>query len=144
MRFDIENQVCVAQAFTGAATVSQHSIRKQTAEQAISIGRRMAFLILPVVAAGTGSTVLIELIQSTVTALTAPDVLNSVSVLAADCVPGKQIELIVPQGLSTKQHLGLRVTITGGTTTATLDAYLVPLDEIALYKSFPKINDASV
>jgi len=53
---DIENQLCEAQAFTGAATVSTHSYKKQSAKQDISIGRRMALLAMPVVDAGAGST----------------------------------------------------------------------------------------
>lgn len=52
MRFDIENQLSVAQAFTGSATVSTHSYKKQSAAQDISIGRRMALLVLPTVAQG--------------------------------------------------------------------------------------------
>ena len=144
MRFDIENQVCVAQAFTGAATVSANSYQKQSAAQDISIGRRMAFLCLPVVAQGAGSTMVIEAIQSASAALTSPDVLGSVSVLAVDFALGKQIELPIPQGVVSKQYLGIRVTLTGGTTTVTMDAYLVPADEIAIYKSFPKVNDVSI
>lgn len=144
MNFDIENQVCVAQAFTGAAAVSAHSYQKQSAEQDLSIGRRMAFLILPVVNAGVGSTLLIEAIQSAATALTSADVLSSISIAAADFVLGKQFELPIPQGTMSKQHLGIRVTITGGTTTATLDAYLVPQDEIAKYKSFPKAVNVDI
>ena len=54
MRFDIENQLSSAQAFTGAATVSTNSYKKQTAEQDIGIGRRMTLMLLPTVAAGSG------------------------------------------------------------------------------------------
>jgi hypothetical protein len=145
MRFDIENQVCVAQAFTGAATVSAHSYKKQTAKQDLSIGRRMAFLVLPVVNAGAGSTVQIEAIQADDAGLTSNVTsLGSVSVAAANFVKGKEIELPIPQGVMSQQFLGVRVTITGGTTTATLDAYLVPQDEIAQYKSFPKVIDVAV
>lgn len=145
MRFDVENQVCVAQAFTGAATVSAHSFKKQTAEQDISIGRRMAFLILPVVAAAANSTLLIEAIQSAADILSSPDVLSSVTIDGDDFVLGEEFELPIPQGVMNKQYLGIRVTITGaGGTTATLDAYLVPQDEIAKYKSFPKVNNVEI
>ncbi len=145
MNFDIENQLSVAQAFTGAATVSTNSYKKQTAAQDISIGRRMAFLCMPTVAQGTGSTMVIEAIQASNAALTADiTALNSVSVLAANFQLGDQVEVPIPQGVMTTQFLGIRVTLTGGTTTVTMDAYLVPQDEIAKYKSFPKINDATV
>lgn len=144
MRFDIENQLSVAQAFTGAATVSTNSYAKQSAAQDLSIGRRMALLIVPTVAAGAGSTHTMEVIQATDAALTTSiDVLASVSVLAAALTKGAVIELPIPQGVMTKQYLGFRNTSTGGTTTVTLDVYLVPQDEIAKYKSFPKVVNAT-
>ena len=145
MRFDLQNQVSVAQAFTGAATVSTNSYKKQSAAQDISIGRRMAFLILPTVAQGAGSTMVVEVIQASDAALTADiAVLGSVSVLAAAMTLGDQLEVPIPQGTMSAQYLGVRVTLTGGTTTITADVYLVPQDEIAQYKSFPKVNDATV
>jgi len=145
MRFDIENQMSVEQAFTGAATVSTHSYKKQTAAQDLSIGRRMALLVLPVVDAGAGSTHTLQAIQADDAALTSNvEVLSQVTVLAADLIKGKEIEIPIPQGVMDKQFLGFRNSSTGGTTTVTLDVYLVPQDEIAQYKSFPKINDAQV
>jgi predicted RecA/RadA family phage recombinase len=145
LRFDLENQLSVAQAFTGAATVSTHSYKKQTAAQDISIGRRMALLVMPTVAAGSGSTHTLEVIQADNAALSSGvEVLSSVSVAAADLQVGDQIEIPIPQGVMDKMYLGFRNTATGGTTTVTLDVYLVPQDEIAKYKSFPKVNDAEV
>ena len=145
MRFDLQNQVSVAQAFPGAAAVSTNSYKKQTAAQDLSIGRRMAFLVLPTVAQGAGSTMVVEVIQASDAALTADiAVLGSVSVLAANMTLGDQLEVPIPQGTMTAQYLGVRVTLTGGTTTITADIYLVPQDEIAQYKSFPKVNDATV
>lgn len=145
MNWDVENQLSTAQAFTGAATVSTNSYAKQTAAQDISIGRRMALLVMPTVAAGAGSTHTLEVIQATDSALTTSiDVLATITVLAAALIPGAQFEIPIPQGVMTKQYLGFRNTSTGGTTTVTLDVYLVPQDEIAKYKSFPKIVDAEV
>lgn len=145
MRFDIENQLCVGQAFTGAATVSAHSYMKQSAAQDLSIGRRMALLVLPTVDAGAGSTHVLEAIQADDAALTSNvQSLASVSVLAANLTKGKEVEIPIPQGVMTKQYLGFRNTATGGTTTVTLDVYLVPQDEIAKFKSFPKVVDAAV
>lgn len=145
MRFDIENQLCVEQAFTGAATVSTNSYQKQSAAQDLSIGRRMSLLVLPTVAAGAGSTVTIEAIQADNAALSSGvQSLSSVSVAAASCTPGDQIEVPFPIGSMSKQFLGARVTVAGGTTTVTLDVYLVPSDEIAKYKSFPKVVEAAL
>lgn len=145
MRFDIQNQLSVAQAFTGAATVSTNSYAKQTAAQDLSIGRRMALLFMPTVAAGAGSTHVLEAIQADDAALTTNvESLASVSVLAANLALGDQVEIPIPQGVMTRKYLGFRNTSTGGTTTVTADVYFVPQDEIAKYKSFPKINDAEV
>lgn len=145
LRHDLENQLSVAQAFTGAATVSTNSYAKQTAAQDISIGRRMALLFVPTVAAGAGSTHTLEAIQADDAALTSNvEVLSSVSKLAASLTVGAEIEIPIPQGVMTKKYLGFRNTSTGGTTTVTADVYLVPQDEIPKYKSFPKINNASV
>ncbi len=145
MRFDVENQLSVAQAFTGAATVSTNSYEKQTAAQDISIGRRMSLLVLPTVAQGAGSTMTVEAIQADNAALTSNvEVLASVDVLAADMALGDQLEVPIPPYTMGKKYLGARVTLTGGATTITTDIYLVPQDEIAKYKSFPKTNDALV
>lgn len=146
MRFDIENQLSVEQAFTGSATVSTNSYKKQSAAQDISIGRRMALLILPTVAAGSGSTHTLECIQADNAALTSNVVVIATlaGVLAADLTLDDRVELPIPQGSMSKQYIGFRNTSTGGTTTVTLDVYLVPQDEIEEYKSFPKINEAEV
>lgn len=144
-RYDIENQLSVAQAFTGAATVSTNSYAKQTAAQDTSIGRRMALLVLPTVSAGAGSTAVIEVITATDAALTTSiSSIASVSVLAADLTTADRIEVPIPQGSLAKQYIGARITLTGGTTTVTADIYLMPQDEIAVNKFFTKINDAVV
>jgi len=145
MQFDKENQVSNAQAFTGSATVSTNSFDKGTAARDLSMGRRMAMLVLPTVAAGAGSTHTLEVIQATDSALTASvEVLASVSVLAAGLPVGAKIEIPIPQGVMTKRYVGFRNTSTGGTTTLTADVYLMPQDEIDLFRSFPKVNIASV
>lgn len=145
MRFDIENQLSVAQAFTGAATVSTNSYVKGTAAQDLSIGRRMALMIMPTVAAGSGSTHTMECIQADNAALTSNvEVLATKSILAAALTVGSVHELPIPQGVMTKKYIGFRNTSTGGTTTVTLDVYLVPQDEIPKFKTFPKVVDAEV
>lgn len=145
MRFDVENQLSSAQAFTGAATVSTNSYKKQSAAQDLSIGRRMCLLGVVKVAAGAGSTHTLEAIQATDAGLTAGiDVLASISKLAAALTVGDVFEIPIPQGVMSKEFLGFRNTATGGVTTVTLDVYLVPQDEVALYKSFPKVVQAQV
>ncbi len=145
MRFDIENQVCRAQAFTGGATVSAYSYQKQSAAQDISIGRRMAMMVIPTVAAGAASTHTFEVVQADVTALTTNiEVIATYVVAAAALTVGSVHEIPIPQGVMTRTHIGLRNTSTGGATTVTVDAYLVPQDEIPKYKSFPKVVNAAV
>ena len=144
MLFDIENQLSVEQAFVATA-VSTNSYVKQTAAQDISIGRRMALLVMPTVAAGAGSTHTLAVIQADDAALTSNvEVLGQVIVLAAALVPGTQFEIPIPQGVMTRKYIGFKDTISGGATTVTLDVYLVPQDEIAKYKSFPKAVNAAV
>lgn len=144
MRFDLENQLSVAQAFTATA-VSTNAFEKQSAAQDLSIGRRMALLVMPTVAAGAGSTHVLAAIQADDAALTSNvEVLGQITVAAADLIPGAEFEIPIPQGVMDKKYIGFRDTISGGTTTVTLDVYLVPQDEIAKYKSFPKVVDADV
>ena len=140
MRYDIENQLSVAQAFTGAATVSTHSYKKQSAAQDLSIGRRMAILVKPTVAGGAGSTHTLEAIQADDAALTTNvQVIGSISRTAAQLTKGSEHEIPIAQGSMTKQYLGWRHTATGGTTTLTADAFLVPQDENPMNPYFPKV-----
>ena len=145
MKHDVLNQVCSAQAFTATA-VSEDSIDTLSASADPFIGRRMAFAFYPTVAAGAGSTHVLAAIQADDAALTSNvEVLSSISVLAADLIPGSVHEIPVPQGVKSRRYIGLRNTISGGTTTVTADAFLVPQDEIALkYKDFPKVVNPKV
>lgn len=145
MQFDVENQLSSAQAFTGAATVTTNSYKKQTAAQDLSIGRRMAVLFIVTTAAGAGSTHTFDAIQADDAALTSNvAVLASVVKAAAALTVGALVEVPIPQGVMTQQYLGGRNTATGGTTTVSCDAYLLPQDEINYYKDFPKVVDALV
>lgn len=147
LRFDIENQLSVKQVFTLASAVSTHSYEKQTAAQDLSIGRRMALLVMSNgVAATGGGTYTLEAIQADDAALTSNvQILSAVVVADADLALGKEVELPIPQGTMSKKFLGFRCKIAGGTTPSlTLDVYLMPQDEITKYKSFPKVIDVVV
>lgn len=144
MRFDYENQICENQAFTGAATVSDDSFKKASAAQDISIGRRMALLVMSgdtEIGDETADHVL-EVIQADDADLTTNvEVLASVTVKGALLLKGQEVELPIPQGVMSREYLGFRHSATGGSDqTATLDVYVVPQDEIPKYKSFPKVN----
>jgi hypothetical protein len=144
MQFDIENELMSSQAFTGAATVSASSYQKQVATQDLSMGRRMAMLFY-FHAAGAGTTHTLDVIEADVTALTTnKTVIATRSITTANLPRDKFVEVPIPQGVMTRLHLGAQHTASGGTTTATLSCWLVPLDEIDKYKSFPKVVDAAV
>lgn len=142
--FDVENELSSQQAFTGAATVSTNSYQKQSAAQDIGIGRRMAILVY-FHAAGAGTTHTLEAIESTASALNAGvNVLNSVDVATSALPDNMFVEVPIPGNKMSEQYLGFRHSATGGTTTATISAWLVPQDEIPQFKTFTKINDADV
>lgn len=150
MRFDVENQLSVAQAFTGAATVSTNSYKIANYAAVgnkpdISIGRRMSLLVMVTTAAGAGSTHTMEAISADDAALTSNVTsLASVSLVAATLIAGYAFEIMLPNKSINQLYLGFRNTSTGGTTTVSLDVYLVPSDEIPAFKSFPKVVDAAV
>lgn len=140
-RFDWENQVCRAQAFTGGAEVSDYAYEKQTAAQDISIGRMYGMLVMATVDAGAGSSHVLEVVQADDASLTTNvESLVSKTVAAANLTTDydDRVVLPIPQGSMSRKYIGLRNTITGGVTTVTLDAYLMPLDEIEWWKPFPK------
>lgn len=149
-RFDVQNQLSVAQAFTGGATVSTNSygISNYAAianKPDMSIGRRMALIAIVTTAAGAGSTHTMEVITADDAALTSNVTsISTVTVLAAALVKGAVVEIPIPQGSINQLFLGFRETSTGGTTTVSLDVYLVPQDENPKYKSFAKVVDAVV
>jgi hypothetical protein len=145
MRFDIQNQLSVAQAFTGGLTVSTNSYAKQTAAQDLSIGRRFSLVVYPTVAAGAGSTWTLEAIQTDDAALTINlTILATITATAAQLYKGAHLEIPIPQGTMTQLYLGFQCSGTGGTDTVTLDVYLVPQDDLTYYRSFPKVVDALV
>lgn len=145
MRFDVEDQFAAAQAFTGAATLGAYSKKMPKAGSDPSIGRRMAALIIPTVAAGAGSTHTMEVVQADDAALTTNlEVIATKSILAAALTVGSEHEVPIPQGSITKLYIGFRNTSTGGATTVTTDVYYVPQDENAVNPYFPKVVDAKV
>ena len=154
MRFDIQNQLSVAQGFTGATTVSTNSYQLQTYNDAYgtvfiqdpSIGRRMSILGMVTVAAGAGSSHTNSLITASNSALTSNVTVVATSGVsaAATLVAGYAFEIMAPNKSISQQFIGFQNGSTGGTTTITLDVYWVPSDEIPAYKAFPKVVDADV
>jgi hypothetical protein len=81
-----------------------------------------------------------EFIQSTVTALTSPDVLASGlftnAQAATDLVAGKKVILLMPPGRITKRHIGLRATLAGTTPGITYTAYIAGADMAEIHKYY--------
>lgn len=142
MLLDWEDQVCRTQAFVATA-VSASSIDMFSASSDFTIGRRMAGLFIPTVAAGAGSTHTLAVIQADDAALTTNvEVLGSITVLAAALTVGSIHEIPIAAGVKTRRYIGIKDTIASGTTTVTADAWIVPQDEIPKYKSFTKVVHA--
>jgi hypothetical protein len=152
MRFDVQNQLSTAQAFTGTATVSTNayqiansSVYNTANKPDISIGRRMSLLVLITTAAGSGSTHTWDAVSATNTALTGTlTVLNTITNLAATLTAGYAFEIPIPQKSISQLFLGARNTSTGGTTTVSADIYIMPADELPAFESFVKVVDALV
>jgi hypothetical protein len=155
MRFDYQNQLSSAQAFSsGTPTATTNCYQMQSVNQDISIGEMMSLFWSPTVAAGTGSTTTFYVITSSdnASSLNVTTIATSPGILAASLGIGYGYELPIPKGSlgqgSAAGNLGLylagQVAITGGTATITLDCYLMPSEDIAKFKSFPKVVDALV
>lgn len=148
MRFDKEDQVSDKQVFPAAATVSTDSLKKPAAQD-LAYGKcGIALGIFPEAAVtGAPTSILIEAIQADNGALTTNvQVLASRVFLPAELAPGLEQEIPIPRGKMTKEYIGARVTITGGTTpTTTLNIYYMPEGQAGInYKSFPKAVDSGV
>lgn len=140
MFHDIQNQLMVKEAVATAVVVSTDVYDFVKAGTDQSIGRMLAALFVPTIAATGGATYTLEVIQSTVAGMTSPDVIATRVATAAELKVDALISLPIPQGSISKEFIAFRVTPVGGTTpTVTLSAYLVPLDEIPVNKQFAKV-----
>lgn len=144
MFHDIQNQLMVKQAITTGATLST-DVYDLVATNGMdpSIGRMYAALFVPTVAAaGTvvATSYTLEVLQSTVSAMTSPDVIATGSYAGTSFTLDAMFQVVIPQGSISKEFIAFRVTAVGGTApTVTLSAYLVPVDEIPVNKFFKKV-----
>lgn len=148
-KYDVEDQVMARQVVTATA-VSADCIDKQTAARDSSIGKRMCFAIYPYTDAGgtvVATSYQFEPIQADDIALTSnvQALGNGVTIAGSALKRGMEIEVPIPQGTMTKRYLGVRTTVTGGTSpTVTLDAYYMPQEVLAKFKPFPKVVNADI
>lgn len=140
MYLDKETLLSDAQAFTGAATVSTNVIDlgNTTPKRAIGDGEPMGVAYTVDVAAGAGSTAVIEIIQSATANMATPDIIASQTILAAALVAGYVGFLAIPVGYPTKQFISLRETSTGGTTTVTLTAWGTLQSGVSKFTTYAK------
>lgn len=125
MYLDKETLLSDAQAFTGAATVSTNVIDlgDTTPKRQIGDGEPEGVAFTVDVAAGAGSTHVMEIIQSAAANMSSPDIIASQTILAAVLVAGYSGFLGIPPGFPTKRYIAFRNTSTGGTTTVTATAW---------------------
>jgi hypothetical protein len=125
MIVDLQQQLSAAQAFTGAATVSTNVIDygNVSPNRRVGDGEPIGVGVIVTVAAGAGSTHTMEVIQSTASNMSSPDIIASMTILAAVLVAGYKFFLPIPPGFPTKEFVAFRNTSTGGTTTVTLSAW---------------------
>lgn len=115
-----------SQAFTGSVAPSTNTIDlgNVTPKREIGTGEPMGIGFAVIVAAGAGSTPVIDVIQSAAADLGTPTVIATRTGLAAVFPAGLLGFIEIPQGFPTARYLGIQVTSTGGTTTITLTAWL--------------------
>jgi hypothetical protein len=140
-RFDVNDQVASDQVITVDAQ-SEHSINLGAAGIDKTVNRPMCYLIIPKGdAAGdvVATSYKFSAIEDTNANLaTAVSVLSSVTVAGSAIKNGQPITVPLPKGSMTKQYQGLDIDVTGGTNpTLTIDAFLVPMDEVEATKAYP-------
>ena len=143
MLFDVENQFD-SQVFTGGTSeilsTDVIDIRGGTNSD-ISIGRPFSLVINPKDLTNVTGTLTIKVLTSDATNLGTADTLVQLTAVAGTSLKVNQLlELPIPQGVIKKKYLGYSVTLSAGTMNITLRAFLVPSDEIPVFKPFPKIQ----
>lgn len=137
MFFDAQNQL---QSNAPATGVSTDVYDKVGLTQDPTIGEEIVGLVVPTTITTPG-TLLVEMIQSTTSAMAAPDVVASRSFLAADLTIDKFLTIPFPQGSVSKQYLAFRFS---GTAVLNVNAHIVCSDEVPVNKFFPKIPTTSL
>lgn len=132
MFHDFQNQLMTKAAATGTST-DVFDLVKAGAD--ISIGENLSALVVPT-AISVAGTLVVNIIQSATSNMASPDVLATKTFTLATTDIDKQLEVVLPQGVITKQYLALSFS---GTGTASVSAWLVLSKNIAVNKYFPKV-----
>jgi hypothetical protein len=137
MILDLQTFLSTAQAFTGGATISTN-VYDCGVPSPKRDGEALCVACTVTVAAGAGSTHTMEILQSAASNMSSPDVIASMTILAAVLVAGYTFALVIPPGFPTKEFIAFRNTSTGGTTTITLNARVTPVSALEELRTFPK------
>jgi hypothetical protein len=133
MFHDIQNQLLNKAAATGLSTDVWDTGKVGGSD--ISIGEPLSGLVVPVTI-GTAGTLTVDIIQSATSNMAAPDIIATHTFTLATSDIDKQLEVVLAQGVISKQFLAFSFS---GTAVLTASAYLVPCDQVAVNKFFPKV-----
>jgi hypothetical protein len=124
MYVDALGLVSDAQVIATGPTVSTNVIDlgPATPSRQIGTGEAMGFGVA-IDAGATGTTLLVEVIQSDSPALAAPDVIATVTAAAGQFPTGRLVFVAIPPGQPTKRYIGLRYTVGTLTVTAWLTTH---------------------
>lgn len=143
MLFDVENQFDT-QAFTGGTSeilsTDVIDIRGATNSD-ISIGRPYSLVLNPKDLTNVTGTLTIKVLTSDSSNLGTADTLATMTAVAGSAFKINQLfEIPIPQGVIKKKYLGYSITLSAGTMNMSFRAFLVPSDEIPVYKPFTKVQ----
>lgn len=137
MILDKLTEVANAQAFsTDAATGSSYDLGNTTVKRDIAAGQGVSLVwFVTVAAAGTG-TYTFQAIESANADLSAPTILSTRTVLAANLTVGAMVEIPLPAGAITQRYLGGFMDTGGTTPTLTASCYLLPTSFVQQYRAY--------
>jgi hypothetical protein len=140
MVLDVLTRVSNAQAFTGAATPSTdaYDTGASAVVRRLGDGTPLALLVIITTAAGAGTSCQFDLISSAAVGLGSPAVHASRTFAAAALPVGTMFTIVFPSGTNTLRYVGMQNTNTGGTTTVSATAYIMPLSMIDKFTIYSK------
>ena len=133
MFHDIQNQLLNKAAASGTSTDVWDTGKVGGSD--ISIGEPLSGLVVPTLVTTPG-TLKVDIIQSTTSAMAAPDIIATQTFTIGALDIDRQLEVVLAQGVISKQFLAFSFS---GTAVINASAYLVPCDTIAVNKFFPKV-----
>src|SRR5262245_1335216 len=139
MFIDALNLLSDAQALSATGfTTNTIDLGNITPKRDIAVGEPMCIAYHVEVTAAAGGTFVFEFVQSANADLSSPDVLATMTVVAATLVAGYKFYLPLPSQAITKRYIGGRYTLGGTTPTITVSAEVQPLSMVQNDKTYAK------